>query len=83
MRFRASHLGGLVIRPEAEMQPAFGLPALIEADEVQPRQAIRFGADLELLVGRMDHNPAPEPWPATAPEAAGFPKAAGSAGSAE
>src|SRR6266568_2020834 len=40
------------------MQPALELLALIKPDEVQPRQAIRLRADLELLIRGVDHNPA-------------------------
>ena len=58
MSLKASHLGVLVIRPEVEMQPALGLLGLIKPDEVQPRQAIRFRADLELLIRGVDHHPA-------------------------
>jgi hypothetical protein len=57
MSLKASHLGVLVIRPEVEMQPALSLLALIKPDEVQPRQAIRLRADLELLIRGVDHNP--------------------------
>ena len=57
MSHQPSHLGLLVIRPEVEMQSALGLPALIKPDEVQPGQAIRLRADLELLSRGMDHNP--------------------------
>jgi hypothetical protein len=58
MSLETSHLGGLIIRPEVEMQPALSLLALIKPDEVQPRQAIRLRADLELLIRGVDHNPA-------------------------
>ncbi len=54
---KTSHLGVLVIRPEVEMQSALSLLALIKPDEVQPRQAIRLRADLELLSRGVDHNP--------------------------
>jgi hypothetical protein len=57
MSHQTSHLGVLVIRPEVEMQSALNLLALIKPDEVQPRQAIRLRADLELLIRGMDHNP--------------------------
>ena len=57
MSLKASHLGVLVIRPEVEMQPALSLLALIKPDEVQPRQAIRLRADLELLIRGVDYNP--------------------------
>jgi hypothetical protein len=57
MSHQTSHLGVLVIRPEVEMQSALSLLALIKPDEVQPRQAIRFWADLELLSRGVDHNP--------------------------
>jgi hypothetical protein len=57
MSFQTSHLGVLVIRPEVEMQSALGLLALIKPDEVQPRQAIRLRADLELISRGVDHNP--------------------------
>lgn len=57
MSHQTSHLGVLVIRPEVEMQSALNLLALIKPDEVQPRQAIRLRADLELLIGGVDHNP--------------------------
>jgi hypothetical protein len=57
MSHQTSHLGVLVIRPEVEMQPALNLLALIKPDEVQPRQAIRLRADLELLIRGVDHNP--------------------------
>lgn len=57
MSHQTSHLGVLVIRPEVEMQSALSLLALIKPDEVQPRQAIRLRADLELLIRGMDHNP--------------------------
>jgi hypothetical protein len=58
MSLKASHLGVLIIRPEVEMQPALSLLALIKPNEVQPWQAIRLRADLELLVRGVDHNPA-------------------------
>ena len=58
VRHQASHLGVLVIRPEVEMQSALSLLALIKPDEVQPRQAIRLRADLELVIRGVDHNPA-------------------------
>src|SRR5215510_2365281 len=58
MSLEASHFGILVIRPEVEMQPALSLLALIKPDEVQPWQAIRLRADLELLIRGVDHNPA-------------------------
>lgn len=54
---QTSHLGVLVIGPEVEMQSALGRLAFIETDEVQPRQAIRLLADLELLSRRVHHNP--------------------------
>jgi hypothetical protein len=54
---KTSHLGVLVIRPEVEMQSALSLLALIKPDEIQPRQAIRLRADLELLIRGVDHNP--------------------------
>src|SRR6476620_3022753 len=54
---QTSHLGVLVIRPEVEMQSALSLLALIKPDKVQPRQAIRLRADLELLSRGVDHNP--------------------------
>lgn len=57
MSHQTSHLGVLVIRPEVEMQSALNLLALIKPDEVQPRQAIRLRADLELLIRGVDHNP--------------------------
>lgn len=57
MSHQTSHLGVLVIRPEIEMQSALDLLALIKPDEVQPRQAIRFRADLELLIRGVDHDP--------------------------
>ena len=57
MSQQTSHLGVLVIRPEVEMQSALSLLALIKPDEVQPRQAIRLRADLELLIRGVDHNP--------------------------
>jgi hypothetical protein len=57
MSLKASHLGVLVIRPEVEVQPALSLLALIKPDEVQPRQAIRLRADLELVIRGVDHNP--------------------------
>ena len=57
MSLKASHLGVLVIRPEVEMQPVLNLLALIKPDEVQPWQAIRLRADLELLIRGVDHNP--------------------------
>lgn len=57
MSHQTSHLGVLVIRPEVEMQSALNLLALIKPDEVQPRQAIRFRADLELLIRGVDHDP--------------------------
>jgi hypothetical protein len=55
---KASHLGALVIRPEVEMQSALCLLALIKPNEVQPWQAIRLRADLELIIRGVDHNPA-------------------------
>lgn len=57
MSLKASHLSVLVIRPEVEMQPALSLLALIKPDEVQPGQAIRLRADLELIIRGVDHNP--------------------------
>ncbi len=57
MSHQTSHLGVLVIRPEVEMQSALGLLALTKPDELQPRHAIRLRADLELLIGGVDHNP--------------------------
>lgn len=57
MGYQTSHLSVLVIRPEVEMQSALSLLALIKPDEVQPRQAIRLRADLELLSRRVDHHP--------------------------
>jgi hypothetical protein len=57
MSLKASHLGVLVIRSEVEMQPALIFLAHIEPDEVQPRQAIRLRADLELVIRGVDHNP--------------------------
>ena len=57
MSHQASHLGVLVVGPEVEMQSALGLLALIKPDEVQPRDAIRPGADLELVSRGVDHNP--------------------------
>ena len=57
MSLKASHLGVLVIRPEVEMQPTLSLLAFIKPDEVQPWQAIRLRADLELLIRGVDHNP--------------------------
>lgn len=57
MGYQTSHLSVLVIRPEVEMQSALSLLALIMPDEVQPRQAIRLRADLELLSRRVDHHP--------------------------
>lgn len=58
MSDQPSHLGVLVIGPEVEVQPALGLLALIEPDEVQPRHAIRLRADLELVSRGVDDNPA-------------------------
>lgn len=58
MSSKASHLGGLVIGPEVEMQPTFDFLALCDPDEVQPWQAIRLRANLELLIGGVDHHPA-------------------------
>lgn len=57
MGYQTSHLSVLVIRSEVEMQSALSLLALIKPDEVQPRQAIRLRADLELLSRRVDHHP--------------------------
>ena len=57
MSHQTSHLGVLVIRPEVEMQAALGLLALLKPDEVQPRQAIRLRADLELVSRGVDDNP--------------------------
>ncbi|EKX68603.1 hypothetical protein STRIP9103_09320 [Streptomyces ipomoeae 91-03] len=57
MSHQTSHLGVLVIRPEVEVQSALGLLALVNPDEVQPWQAIRRRADLELLIGGVDHDP--------------------------
>lgn len=57
MGHQTSHLGVLVIRPEVEMQSALSLLALVKPDEVQPRQAIRLRADLELISRGVDHNP--------------------------
>jgi hypothetical protein len=54
---KTSYLGVLVIRPEVEMQSALSLLALIKPDEIQPRQAIRLRADLELLIRGVNHNP--------------------------
>ena len=58
MSLKASHLGGLVIRPEVEIQPTFDFLALGDPDEVQPWHAIRLRADLELLIGGVDDHPA-------------------------
>jgi len=57
MSHQTSHLGVLVIRPEVEMQSTLGVLALVQQDEVQPRQAIRLRADLELLSRGVDDNP--------------------------
>ena len=57
MSHQTSHLGVLVIRPEVEVLSALSLLALIKPDEVQPRQATRLRADLELLSRGVDHNP--------------------------
>ena len=57
MSDQTSNLGVLVIRPEVEMQSALSLLGLVEPDEVQPGQAIRLRADLELLVRGVDHDP--------------------------
>jgi len=57
MSDETSHLGVLVVGPEVEMQSALGLLALIKPHEVQPRHAIRPGADLELVSRGVDHNP--------------------------
>jgi hypothetical protein len=57
MSRQPSHLDVLVIRPEGAMQSALSLLALIKPDEVQPRQAIRLRADLELVSRGVDHNP--------------------------
>ena len=57
MSHQTSHLGALVIRPEVEVLSALSLLALIKPDEVQPRQATRLRADLELLSRGVDHNP--------------------------
>jgi hypothetical protein len=43
MSLTASHLGGLVIRPEVEMQPAFDFLALGDPDEFQPLQGSGSG----------------------------------------
>jgi len=58
MRNQPSYLGFLVIRPEVEMQSALGAVALIKVHEVQPRQPIRLGANLELVIGGLDDDPA-------------------------
>ena len=60
---KASHLGVLVIRPEVKMQPTLKLLALIKPDEVQPWQAIRLRADLELVIRGMHYNPTKSPSP--------------------
>lgn len=57
MSHQTGHLGVLVIRPEVEMQSALSLRALIKPDEIQPRQAIRLRADLELISRGVDHDP--------------------------
>ena len=57
MGHQTGHLGVLIIWPEIEMQSALRRPALINPDEVQPWQAIRLRADLELLIRGVDHNP--------------------------
>lgn len=57
MSLKASHLGVLVIRPEVEMQPVLNRLALSKPNEVQPWQAIRLRADLELIVRGVDHDP--------------------------
>ena len=58
MRNQPSHLGGLVIRSEVEMQSALSALALIKPHEIESRQPIRLGADLELVGGGVDDDPA-------------------------
>jgi hypothetical protein len=55
-----SHLGVLVVGPEVEMQSALGRLGLIEADEVQPRDAIGCWADLELVSRGVDGPQTPD-----------------------
>ena len=57
MSHQTSHLGVLIIRREVEMQPALRRLALVKPYEVQPRQAIRLGADRELHLRGVHHNP--------------------------
>jgi hypothetical protein len=57
MSNQTSHLSGLVVRPEVEVQAALGVLALVKSNEVQPRQPIGLGADLELVSRGMDHDP--------------------------
>jgi hypothetical protein len=57
MSNQASHLSVLVIRPEVEVQAALGVLAFIKPNEVQPRQPIGLGADLELISRDVDHDP--------------------------
>lgn len=52
-----SHLGGLVVRPEVEVQAALGLPALVEPDELQPWQEIDLRTDLALIRSGADDDP--------------------------
>ncbi len=57
MSNQTSHLSVLVVRPEVEVQAALGVLALIKPNEVQPRQPIGLGADLELVSRGVDHDP--------------------------
>ena len=53
----AGNLGFLVIGPEVKVKSTLACPALVDSDEIQPRLAIRFRADLEFLASGVDHDP--------------------------
>ena len=53
----SSHLGGLVIWPEVQMESTLARLGVVGSDEIQPRLAIWFLTDLKLLRSRIDHHP--------------------------
>ena len=57
MGHETSHLGVLVIGSEVEMESALSLLWLVDPNEVQSREAIRLGADLELVIGGVHDSP--------------------------
>ena len=54
----SGYLGVLVIGTEVEVQSTLGRLGLVEPDEVQPRHAIGFRPDLELVGRGVDDDPA-------------------------